>query len=348
MSDLPNDLFSRAGASDHDREAWLAERATGVTATEVRELSKQGPGYASDLEQIKRGLKSDPFTGNKYTDHGKKREPVIAAKVERVYGILPESRVFHHPDNSQYLASPDGVGVLDGELVLAEIKTSGKKKLPGTLAFDESGYYDQIQWALFVTGAVRCLYVLEQCFWGAGNELVVPELFDWDDPDLQVVWVTRDEARISELKATADEFLERLDGDYAPPIIPEGTLSTALAYRHGLDQKAAGEKASKAARAELEDAYAGLGAAKWEVDAGDDLVSVSWKPAGVDLVDAPDVDAAREADPKLWGQLQRAEKALEKKKQLWAEHQAKFVTKEEKTTRPSVTVKVKARKRASK
>lgn len=334
MDPLLTDLFSRAGASDTDRDLWLQERLGGVTATEMRDLMLRGEPFSVELEKRKRGLASDSFHGNKYTDHGKKREPVIAAKVQRDYGIAPESRVFHSAINSRYLASPDGVGVVGGELVLSEIKTSGKRKFPGTDAFEQSGYRDQIQWALFVTGAVRCLYVLEQCFWGAGNELVVPELFDWDDPDLQVAWVTRDEARISELKATADEFLERLDGDYAPPIIPEGVEQMARDYRAGLDQEKVGKTLAMGALDRAKDALAGVGAAKWDIPG----YSVSWTPGKESAVEVPDEEAAKAADPKLYASLQRARKALAKKEAAWVELCGEHKKTEVKQGRPSLRV----------
>ena len=60
------DLMARAGASDTDREAWLAERAQGVTATEIRDLAKCGAGFRLDLIAQKRGAPST-FTGNQYT-----------------------------------------------------------------------------------------------------------------------------------------------------------------------------------------------------------------------------------------------------------------------------------------
>ena len=46
------DLMSRAGASDQDRPAWLAERRGGVTATEIRDLAigKKRQGELVDLK----------------------------------------------------------------------------------------------------------------------------------------------------------------------------------------------------------------------------------------------------------------------------------------------------------
>lgn len=336
-TDLLNDLLARAGASDEDREIWLTERKSGVTATEVRELHKRGDSYAVELEKLKRGLVEDSFHGNKYTDWGNQREPVIAAKVKVLYGIEPEHRVFHAVEDSRYLASPDGVGVVDDELVLAEIKTAGKHKFPdpvGQRLFDESGYYDQMQWQLFVTGAARCLYVLEEADWGEGNELAVPVVWDTEDPDILTAWVVRDEKRIAELKKAADNFLARLEGDYAPPVIPDEVAQLAVQYREGLDAEAAGKKRKEAARKEAEQALAGVGAAKWSIHG----LSVTWSPGGESIVEVPDEEAAKAADPKLWASVERARKALEKKEAAWVELCGEHKKTEVKPGRPSFRV----------
>lgn len=156
-------LALRAGASDTDRELWLAERLRGVTATEIRDLVVKGPTFRRELIDIKLGRTVDSFTGNQYTAWGKKREPIIAAWVEQSFGILPESRVIRAAENLRLLASPDGVGVdFDGNLLLSEIKTSGHDIAPGTAKYADVGYLLQMIWGMRITGARRCLYVWEQ------------------------------------------------------------------------------------------------------------------------------------------------------------------------------------------
>lgn len=223
------DLLARAGASDTDRAAWLAERAQGITATEIRDLVK-GKLRQDDLIALKLGRKVDSFTGNQFTDWGKEREPIIAAGV-RGMGIDPESRVFHGERNSRHLASPDGIGVeFDGALVISEIKTSGKDIRRGTPAYEQTGYELQMQHAMGVTGADRCLFVFEERLTVDGR--FVPG-------QLYTEWVPRDEAMIAELMARADEFLAELDRqrEDGAPVIDEELDTHAVNYLRAIDEE---------------------------------------------------------------------------------------------------------------
>ncbi len=223
------DLLARAGASDQDRAAWLAERAQGITATEIRDLMK-GKLRQDDLIALKLGRKVDSFTGNQFTDWGNEREPIIAAGV-RGMGIDPESRVFHGEQDSRHLASPDGVGVeFDGALVVSEIKTSGKDIRRGMPAYFETGYELQMQWAMWVTGADRCLFVFEERLTVDGR-FVPGEVF--------TEWVPRDEAIIADLVARADEFLAELDRqrEEGAPVIDEELDTHAVNYLRAIDEE---------------------------------------------------------------------------------------------------------------
>lgn len=197
------ELEARAGASDADRAVWLAERAAGVTATEVAKLANSGPGFARELALQKLGKSVPSFRGNKYTEWGKHREPVLVHMLA-CKGIEPESRVFHAADEPRYLASPDGVGVdFEGDIVLAECKTGkGDIRLWGS-EFDTYGYYDQMQWQMRVTGAVGCWYVSEQ-----HDDVWEPEPRPFP---ASVEWVARDLGRIEELEQVAIEFLALVD-----------------------------------------------------------------------------------------------------------------------------------------
>ena len=223
------DLLARAGASDQDRAAWLAERAQGITATEIRDLVK-GKLRQDDLIALKLGRKVDSFTGNQFTDWGKEREPIIAAGV-RGMGIDPESRVFHGERNSRHLASPDGIGVeFDGALVISEIKTSGKDIRRDLAAYDATGYELQMQWAMWVTDADRCLFVFEERLTVDGR-FVPGEVF--------TEWVPRDEAIIADLVARADEFLAELDRqrEEGAPVIDEEVDTHAVNYLRAIDEE---------------------------------------------------------------------------------------------------------------
>lgn len=197
------DLFARAGASDEDREAWLAERREGITATEVAKLAKS-PAAEVEIRREKAG--ESTFHGNRYTDWGKAREPHLAAYA-RGFGLEPESRVFHSETDSRFLASPDAVGLnFDDEVFLGEIKTSKHDLNPDKEYFWTTTYYDQMQWQMFVTGAVECVFIWEQHDDGWPAPTVFP---------VRHKWMQREDPRIVELIEVANRFL---DGGEKPQV----------------------------------------------------------------------------------------------------------------------------------
>lgn len=237
------DVFNRAGASDKDREQWLEERRNGITATEVRDLTVKGDSFRRELLAIKRGESVSAFVGNQYTDWGNKREPQIAEWVKLRYSLVnPESRVFHHATESRFLASPDGIGVVEfsthgddfvAELIVTEIKTSKHDISPGTDNYLRSGYFFQMQWSMFVTGAQRCLYVWEQ----HDNNWPEPAPLEMEPNS---AWIARDEEVIHELVKTAEAFLAQLES---------GVADEADDYRELLTEWAAADRKEKAAKA---------------------------------------------------------------------------------------------------
>lgn len=273
------ELEARAGASDQDREQWLAERRAGVTATEVRDLAL-GKLRVQDLVDLKLGRKVDDFNGNAYTAWGKDREVVIANDL-RGAGIAPESRVFHHPENSRHLASPDGIGVgFDDELLVSEIKTCGHALPIGSAALYEKGYLLQIQWVMHVIGADRCLLVVEERINVAGGFAPGPR---------DANWVERDDAIIAELVTIADAFLAELDRqrEEGAPVIDEELDTHAVNYLRAIDE----EKRWKALK---EDAYRAVVAAGKSQESP--LARVTFtpeKPGEVLEVEEVDYEAAR-------------------------------------------------------
>ena len=327
IAPLLADLESRAGASDQDRAKWLAERRAGVTATEVRDLAL-GKLRTQDLIDLKLGRKTDPFNGNAFTEWGKQREVVIAADL-RGMGIEPETRVFHHGDNSRHLASPDGVGVdFDDQIVVSEIKTCGHALPVGSAALDEKGYLLQIQWVMHVTGAVRCLLVVEERISVAGGFVEGPRAADWID---------RDDAAIRELIEVADGFLAELDRqrEHGAPVIDERVDTHAVNYLRGL----AAEKDGKALK---ESAYRALIAAG--ISQESPLARVTFTPGKPDTEFDDvviDLDAAAAAHPKETAQLQRARARVAKLQAEWdalAAQHTKTVRTVTKGSAPRVTV----------
>ncbi|PZE89968.1 YqaJ viral recombinase family protein [Curtobacterium sp. MCBD17_008] len=320
---LPAELSARAGASDKDRPRWLYERAHGATATQVRDLHQKAHGYhgvtveeliaeklpfllAETDEQIEAAA-AGGFQGNAYTAWGNEREPVIAEQLRESHGMQPESRVFRSVANSRHLASPDGVAVLEnGEVVVAEIKTSGKPVPVGSQAYVEKGYGIQQQWVMGILGAKRSLYAWELREGRPGE-------FESGHPfGVDVEWVEFDADLFAELVVLADHFLERLDAALAAaragegPVIDEELDTLAVNYLRGLDLE-------KEAKALKEPAYRAMFD---RLDAGEAVVQesplarVSFTPAVVEERPVFGIDrvAAGAARPVgLYERLQLAE-----------------------------------------
>jgi hypothetical protein len=183
----------RIVAHSSDRVSWLRARAMGITATDVARLASLRAVDAVVAEK----RYGSRFSGNPYTEHGKEREPVIAAWVAATHGIQPSAYLFHAATNRAHLATPDGVGVdATDRVVLAEIKTTGKawRSIP-------RHYLRQVWWQQYVLGAERTLFVWER------HDGFVPVA---DEPECR--WVDRDDDQIRRLIELADLVLDRLRG----------------------------------------------------------------------------------------------------------------------------------------
>ena len=146
--------LSRIVADSTDRVAWLRARSQGITATDVAKLATEKSVHNAAREKIN----GSGFGGNPYTDHGRAREPEIAAWVLANYGIEPSTNLFHAADQPRHLATPDGLGLAgNGVFELAEIKTTSKpwRSIPRS-------YLRQIWWQQYVLGADRTLLVWEE------------------------------------------------------------------------------------------------------------------------------------------------------------------------------------------
>ncbi len=165
----------------------MRARSRGVTATDAARLSSER-ALRSVLHDK---LLGTGFGGNAFTDHGREREPEIAKWVRARHGILPSSALFHAHGQPAHLATPDGVAVLDGALVLAEIKTTSHawRSIPRS-------YLRQVWWQQYVLGAERTLVVWEQ------HDDFVPVR---GEP--QTRWIDRDENEIHVLVSLADRLL---------------------------------------------------------------------------------------------------------------------------------------------
>ncbi len=196
------ELAARIVADSRDRVAWMRARSRGITATDVAALtSDRAIARAAEAK-----LNGSGFSGNAYTDHGRRREPEIAAWVAATHGIRPSSALFHAEIEKRHLATPDGIMVDgSGRVLLAEIKTTNKswKSIPRT-------YLRQVWWQQHVLGAERTLVVWEE------HQDFVPLR---DEP--RCAWIDRDEDEIRSLvrlaTALIDELYHRTTGN-APPV----------------------------------------------------------------------------------------------------------------------------------
>ncbi len=185
------ELAARIVADSRDRVAWVRARSRGITATDVATLTSENAiTKAADAKLV-----GTRFSGNAYTDHGRRREPEIAAWVAATHGILPSSALFHAVTEKRHLATPDGVATTpSGSITLAEIKTTNKawRSIPRS-------YLRQVWWQQHVLGAERTLVAWEQ------HDGFVPI---GDEP--RCAWVDRDDREIARLVRLADALIDEL------------------------------------------------------------------------------------------------------------------------------------------
>ena len=189
---LPAPHTLRIVADSTDRVAWMRARNQGITATDVAKLSTP----KSIVNAARDKMHGTSFSGNSYTDHGRAREPVIAAWVLENYGIEPSTNLFRSLGHPRHLATPDGVGVVaGGDLHLAEIKTTSKpwRSIPRS-------YLRQVWWQQYVLGADRTLLVWEEHL-DFVPVAAVPEFR----------WIERDEDQIAILVGLANALIDNLD-----------------------------------------------------------------------------------------------------------------------------------------
>ena len=182
------------------REQWLDARRRYVTATEVAQLVRRGQDYWDELREIKAGDRTAPdISGLPAIRHGREREALIAPYVQSLeQGMVPNSDLYVR--NERYAATPDLIG--DG--IVGEIKTikdTRLAKLQSAKGWPTGQYYDQVQWQLFVTGAIACIFAWEP-YEDWDGELVPRE--DMRDN----ITIHRDEERIKALQEVADAFLD--------------------------------------------------------------------------------------------------------------------------------------------
>lgn len=179
--------------SSLNRLEWLTARSNGVTATDINKIiSPTLKPSSQHVKLLKTKLSPEASIEeirlNNYMIHGNEREPIIADWAAGNFGMKANSYLFYG-DNSQHLATPDGLG----EGFVGEIKTSLK---PLHLVV---GYYmNQIQWQLNVMHYERCLFIVEQHK-------------DFRPVNIDYLWVERDDDRIDLLVKHVNFFIEKME-----------------------------------------------------------------------------------------------------------------------------------------
>lgn len=282
------------------KDAWLAFRRPGLTATMIRDWG---------IGSRKRAILTEKVTGEfedlsrvAEVNHGNTREPIIQQWVQERFGIAPCDAVFAHPHNPRHLASPDGISVdpfvgalvVGPEAVVLEIKTSVHDLTPGvidaarvltTIAqgsyFAKANYYTQMQWQMYVMNAARTLFV-----WERRSETADPEtgLFPPVGPP-EWCWVPRDQALIDVLvERVAPAALAEIDAALLantlgelPPVsdLPTEDAVLVAEYFQALDAEKIATAAKQKAWDALKDRYTGDDKPDVSIDAGFARVTVS-------------------------------------------------------------------------
>jgi len=191
------ELNKRVVADSNSKDIWLEARMNGVTASDVA-------GFEKDITE--QGLRSlvykklnNTFKGNKWTDWGIEREPIILD----ILGLDQNTNLFRSEEEIRFMATPDSVQIEDdGTVNLIQVKTTSKgwSKIP-------ENYVRQCQWEMYVMGAVSNTLVWEQ-----HDNFIPTDL----EPKQEVL--LRDDEEISRLVETAKQFLQYLD-EYKEGII---------------------------------------------------------------------------------------------------------------------------------
>lgn len=193
----------RAVASSDDWDEWLRARSSSVTATDIARLASGGPAVWATIRAEKQGHRS--FHGNKYTEWGKAREPVIAQWAEPALNML-HNTTFYVRDGTKHGATPDLItrdDSLVGDIKTAKLPESGEWTLP------PQNYIDQCIWQMYVMGA-------------EGAALVVEFHDDFRPTSLEprVYWVDYNEDRLDYLLDLAEQFVAE-----GPSTVMDGLLA---------------------------------------------------------------------------------------------------------------------------
>lgn len=268
--------------SSDDREAWLAARREGITATDLANLASGGPAVWASLRADKAG-EGRAWSGNEYTEWGNSREEVIAAAVRSLYPHLEHNTyVVASDDDPRFMCTPDMIGA--GGSTLCQIKTALWKGERWTIDDVPKRYYDQCQAEMNVTGATLNLLAVE--YYDRLEDGVFVPTFLFEDP--HIIPIERDDERIAELVGIAEQFVAMGEPD---------TLDLYLADYARADAR------EKAAKAEKEEARKLIAKEIAERPSGkyvSDLGSVTQGQDTTKTVTVLNEERLKEKAPKTW------------------------------------------------
>lgn len=184
-------------------EAWIEARRAGVTATEVAKAATPA-GFKEVMAE-----RANPTVtiANEYMQFGSDNEDWIARYLKAEFGLMPNRWLIRSEEFAEHMATPDAIAPNFSEHPwIGEIKTGGKAPIDKNgLLIPPIAHRRQMQWQMYCTGAVVCVYAFMLRAEVGG--VFVPA---WLEP--QCVLVPRDEDMIADLVKVADQLLIDFEG----------------------------------------------------------------------------------------------------------------------------------------
>jgi hypothetical protein len=173
-------IFARTLDDGTDRASWLAARRLAVIgASDAAKLAK----LTSLDSYLAAKLAPSSFHGNDYTVSGHRWEPMMLAWA----GIAGNTRLIHSPSERGFAATPDGIDIVDGRVVLAECKAKHNKVVAGP----SLGEWRQLAWQFVaIPEAEYCEFIWAE---------IVNDEMRTDEP--KHLTVPRDHPKIREVTA---------------------------------------------------------------------------------------------------------------------------------------------------
>lgn len=189
----------------------MLQRTSRVTATDIAKIrSGTDKAFAALWKYKHEPIRQ--FT-NRWIEHGKKREPVIAKELSRLYpGLEHNDKLLLNEDDQRLAATPDmlsGDGRAVGEIKTHLAKTDDECWSSAEEAFKSKPEYSwQCQYQLLVTGAEMCVFCWEDYSIEDGWEDIRPIQHEVVRPDPALHDLMRD---------LVDRYMA-----YRPPQLVEG------------------------------------------------------------------------------------------------------------------------------